>query len=294
MTVNYGIRADRISGFVEGGQLSPRLGLVYKYSLMTTFHAGYSRSFTPPRFELVAPATLAKFQNTTNQPEVNVDNPVLPERMHYFDAGVSHKFVPDLTVSLDAYYKYARNLGDFGQFGQALVFSPFNWDRAIIKGTELTISYAHENLATYFNVARSRAMAKGISSGEFQFGQEELDAINSQYVHLDHDQTWAASGGVSYLWGGTNYSADFIFGSGMRRTPPGGLPNSDHMPGYVQANLGANRQFNNEQFGKLRLRFAVINAFDRGYQIRDGTGVGVGAPQYGPRRALYVTLGKTF
>lgn len=294
LTVNYGIRADRMSGFVEGGQVSPRIGLVYQFSPVTTVHAGYSRYFTPPRFELVSPATLAKFQNTTNQPEVNADNPVLPERMHYFDAGVSRKLTPHFTVGWDAYYKYARNLGDFGQFGQALIFSPFNWGRAIIKGVELTASYTRSDLSAYFNVALSRAIAKGIASGEFQFGREELDAINSQYVPMDHDQTWTASGGVSYRWGKTRYSADFIFGSGMRRTPPGGLPNSDHMPGYLQVNLGVRRQFDTEPLGGLKLGFAVINAFDRIYEVRDGTGVGVGAPQFGPRRAFYLTLGKDF
>jgi outer membrane receptor protein involved in Fe transport len=38
----------------------------------------------------------------------------------------------------------------------------------------------------------------------------------------------------------------------------------------------------------------VINAFDKVYELRDGSGIGVGAPQYGPRRALFVSASKTF
>jgi outer membrane receptor protein involved in Fe transport len=38
----------------------------------------------------------------------------------------------------------------------------------------------------------------------------------------------------------------------------------------------------------------VINAFDRSYPLRDGTGIGVGAPQYGARRTLYVGVSKAF
>jgi len=34
----------------------------------------------------------------------------------------------------------------------------------------------------------------------------------------------------------------------------------------------------------VTVRFDVINLFDQSYQIRDGSGVGVGAPQFGPRR----------
>jgi hypothetical protein len=34
--------------------------------------------------------------------------------------------------------------------------------------------------------------------------------------------------------------------------------------------------------------------FNKVYEIRDGTGVGVGAPQYGPQRAFYVAFEKPF
>jgi len=38
----------------------------------------------------------------------------------------------------------------------------------------------------------------------------------------------------------------------------------------------------------------VINLFDEKYEIRDGTGVGVGAPQFGPRRGFFAGLTKSF
>ena len=46
--------------------------------------------------------------------------------------------------------------------------------------------------------------------------------------------------------------------------------------------------------GKLHTQLAVINVLDRVYELRDGTGVGVGAPQFGPRRGLYLTVSKEF
>jgi hypothetical protein len=39
--------------------------------------------------------------------------------------------------------------------------------------------------------------------------------------------------------------------------------------------------------GAMEVRAAVVNLNDRTYQIRNGTGIGVFAAQYGPRRALY-------
>jgi outer membrane receptor protein involved in Fe transport len=46
--------------------------------------------------------------------------------------------------------------------------------------------------------------------------------------------------------------------------------------------------------GPLTLRADVINLFDEKYEIRDGTGVGVGAPQWGPRRGFYAGVSKAF
>ena len=43
-----------------------------------------------------------------------------------------------------------------------------------------------------------------------------------------------------------------------------------------------------------QLRLDAINLFDHSYQIRDGSGVGVGAPQFGQRRTFLVSLSQKF
>jgi outer membrane receptor protein involved in Fe transport len=108
----------------------------------------------------------------------------------------------------------------------------------------------------------------------------------------------AASGGVSYLWQGTRASADFIFGTGLRQDltlPDGsGVPNGDHLPSYTQVNLGLSHDFRLSGSSVLSARFDVINLFDKVYQIRSGSGVGVFASQYGPRRGFYGGLAWQF
>ena len=37
-------------------------------------------------------------------------------------------------------------------------------------------------------------------------------------------------------------------------------------------------------------RFDVVNIFDRIYELRSGSGIGVFAPQFGPRRGYYAGL----
>jgi hypothetical protein len=54
------------------------------------------------------------------------------------------------------------------------------------------------------------------------------------------------------------------------------------------------RAFELAASGPLTVRFDVINVADKIYQIRSGTGVGVFAPQYGPRRGLFGGLAWRF
>ena len=46
--------------------------------------------------------------------------------------------------------------------------------------------------------------------------------------------------------------------------------------------------------GKLGVRVAVLNVFDHSFELRDGSGIGVGAPQFGPRRTIYAGFTKSF
>ena len=44
----------------------------------------------------------------------------------------------------------------------------------------------------------------------------------------------------------------------------------------------------------VTVRFDIVNLFDTVYFIRDGSGIGVFAPQYGPRRGYFAGLSKKF
>jgi outer membrane receptor protein involved in Fe transport len=290
LTVNYGLRADHIAAYTNEGQISPRVGAVFKLSPQTTLHAGYARYFTPPPTELVSSSSIALFQNTTNAPEVTQNDPVKSERSNYYDVGITHSPISSWTIGLDAYYKESKNLIDEGQFGQALVFTPFNYSDGKVYGLELTNSYHQGNLSAYLNIASSRALGKNIESAQFNFGQAELDYISNHWVHLDHDQSLTASAGASYRMDKTTLGADAIFGSGLRS----GFANTEHLPAYTQLNVSATRDFDVLGAGHLNAKVALLNVFDRSYEIRDGSGIGVGAPQFGQRRALFLGLGKDF
>ena len=297
LTVNYGLRFDKFDAFSSGHQVSPRVNIVWQALDDTTVHAGYSRYLSPPPFELVGGETVSKFVNTTAAPGVTQADTPQPEQANYYDIGVQQKVLPNLTLGLDTYYKQSHNLIDEGQFGAPIILTPFNYAHGKQYGAEFTANYTQDPLTAYFNLAWQSARGKDIDSAQFNFSQDDLNYIATHYIHLDHEQQVTASGGLSYLWMHTRFSGDLLLGSGLRANevlPDGSaIPNGAHLPYYTQVNLGVSHIFHFTEASTLTTRIDVLNVFDKRYEIRDGTGVGVGAPQFGPRRGIFFGISKS-
>ena len=287
LTLNFGIRFDQLFQFVDANQFSPRAALVYKPFDGTIFHAGYARYFTPPMQAQATQSNLSLFNNTTNQPAVALNDPVLPERSHYFDVGVEQKLLPGLTFGLDAYYKIATDLIDDGQFGQAVVLTQFNWARGYSEGAEAKIKYQSGNFSAYGNLAFNITRAVDPVSNQYLLDLPTYTFLLTNYHYTDDMQMLTGSAGASYRWNQTLFSIDMKYGSGL----PTGFANSAFNQPYVTANLGIAHEFQAFPGAKpTTLRFDVVNLFDKIYEIRDGAGIGVFAPQFGQRRGFYAGI----
>ncbi len=290
LTLNFGGRFDLANTVLTEDQFSPRVNLVYNPWKSTSFHAGYARYFTPPPLENVNQSTIAKFAGTTNEAAITLDSPVKSERANYFDAGVSQKIGDGFQFGLDGFYKHAHNILDEGQFGQALILSSFNYRTGQIYGGELTASYEHGGFYSYLNIGLEHATGEHVDSAQFLFDPDEFDYIKNHAVFLDHDQRVTGSAGVAYNWKDWTFSTDALYGSGLRR----GFANTQKVPSYATCNLGLERSISLGGKRSMRVRFDVVNLFDRVYELRDGSGIGVGAPQYGQRRGFYGTVSYNF
>ena len=327
-TINAGLRFDQMDQFVSANQFSPRLNFTYRPFEDTTFHAGYARYFTPPVLVEAAPANIALFNNTTGAASAGAaTNAVLPERSHYFDAGVDQKIkfgcasggkdCSVLDLGIDAYYKIAQDLIDNGQFGQALVLSAFNYEKGYNEGVEFHAKFNSGNFQAYGNVAVAQQRGINPVTNQFLFdntvplpdlgGLTRLQYLQTHFVYTDHNQFVTASAGSIYQfcgraasaaeafgddglsWCGITLSADMIYGSGLRS----GDANIGTVPAYTQVNVGIKREFllPNDPL-PMTVRFDIVNLFDAIYEIRDGTGIGVFAPQFGPRRGFFLGLSK--
>jgi TonB dependent receptor len=290
LTINFGGRLDFVNAFSDENQLSPRLNIVYTPWEGTVFHAGYARYFTPPPLENVDQSTIAKFAGTTNESAITKDSGIQAERAHYFDAGATQKIMEGLNVGIDGYYKSSHSTLDEGQFGQALIQSSFNYKRGEIYGGEFTSSYDHGPVSAYFNAGYEWARGTHVSSAQFLFDPAELDYINHHWVFLDHDQRFTGSAGVSYTWNDWKAAVDGLYGNGLRR----GFANTLKNHPYETFNLSLQRRIKLTEKTAIKIRFDVVNIFDKIYELRDGSGIGVGAPQFGQRRGFYGTIAYDF
>jgi outer membrane receptor protein involved in Fe transport len=303
LTLNGGARFDVFdSSFDHENQLSPRLNLIYNASDSTTLHAGYARYFTPPPVEYVPASTVIAFDNTSNAAASDQADPVKAERADYFDAGISQKLGAGFHVGLDGYYKRAKDQLDDGLFGQTLILSAFNYAKGEVYGLEFTGSYTKGGFSTYLNLAHSVANGKDWISSQFLFSPDDLAYVQSHWIHLDHDQTLSGSFGASYRWdeqhGGTMVYVDATYGSGLRTsiTAPDGsnIPNGGTVPSYYSISAGVERSFKVGKDESWKARLDVVNLTDKSYELRDGSGVGVTAAQFGMRRGVFGSVGYKF
>jgi len=290
LTINFGGRLDFVNAFSDENQLSPRINVVYKPWDSTALHAGYARYFTPPPLEAVEQGTIAKFVGTTNESAIKQDSAVTSERAHYFDAGGTQKIMEGFNVGVDGFYKSSHSTLDEGQFGQALILSSFNYKRGEIYGGEFTSSYDHGPISAYLNVGYEWARGTHVSSAQFLFDPAELAFINRHWVFLDHDQRFTGSAGVAYTWNDWKTAIDGLYGNGLRR----GFANTMKNHPYEIFNVSLQRRIKITEKTSVAVRFDVVNLFDKIYELRDGSGIGVGAPQFGQRRGFYGTVAYDF
>jgi outer membrane receptor protein involved in Fe transport len=295
-TINGGLRYDYVTGFRSESQASPRLNTVYEFPTATALHAGWGRFFTPTPLEIGGLRTLDRFSGTTafNSANGSTNDAPFAERASVYDVGVTQKVTNEIQIGADGYYKYARHLLDEGQFGAPVILTPFNYEYGMIRGVEFTSTYTTPRLQAYFNLAASKAEGKDIISAQATQSADDLAFIQNNWIPLDHQQSYTISTGISYKATDTlRLLANGFYGEGLRYTNL--TPNDRHLAPYHVVNLGAVQRIHNEgALGDIDLRIALLNVFDASYGIRNGTGVGAGAPQFGGRRSVFAGITKYF
>ena len=290
-TFNVGVRADAVQYQRDEGQISPRIGVTYRYNPAHAFHAFYGRLFTPPNLEAISFAKLHT-EGTKVDPDDTTDNLPRAERAHYFQIGSTHALTDWATLQLTGYYKLANYFSDAGQFGTTPLLNYFAFERGWTRGADAALKvWFMEHLTGRGNIAWGQCKGYGLQSGHFLLDAAEIRDINSPGgIHCDHQQTLTASGILSYrLFEGTTITGQVLFASGMRTSEEGGKTNSTHSPSYTIYNFSIARVIPLPWHGqKLLLGFDIVNALDQKYFINQGEGsIGLGVSHAGMPRSFF-------
>ncbi len=207
-----GVRYDtHAAPFVsDQHQLSPRLKLSFYPSPQNTIYLYYGRLFMPTNVEnLRSITTVSDAGDTTSA------SPTLPERDHFFEAGVMHRFPFGTVLKLSGYVKNSSPGIDDNTVPGSSITTDVNIAKVRIRGIEAAVDVKPQGspLSGYLNLAVSHAYGRGPVTGGF-FPSDPAD-VPGGWFDLDHDQRISAVVNGVYSINGSYVSLTGIYGSGL-------------------------------------------------------------------------------
>jgi len=280
LEIRPGLRYDTHEAPFAGtqDQVSPRLKISWLPSPATTVWIYYGRLFIPTNIEDLRAITSVADSGV-------VAEPTLPERDHFFETGVVHRFPAGIVGKLSAYHKRsAPGIDDNTVPGSAIVTS-VNIDQVRITGVEVAVE-AHPPgpISGYLNAALNHAWGHGPITGGFFPTQTPEGNFD-----LDHDQRLSIVASVTGSARGAFVSATAIHGSGLTN---GEDPDASYGTGLFDFNRSIKVSPNtivNASAGyafavgqvTLRPQVFVDNLFDSKYLLKGAffSGASVGRPR---------------
>lgn len=137
-TANLGLRYDHYQLLVDEQAFSPRLGVAWAApSSDIVLRASYDRAFQTPASENIL---LASSEDVDALSDRTVRLPVPPSRGHFLEAGLSARLAPRLRVDASHYLRAVDDFADDDVILNTGVSVPVAFNRARIRGTEVTAS----------------------------------------------------------------------------------------------------------------------------------------------------------
>jgi hypothetical protein len=222
--VRAGVRYDNhVAPFAANQhQVSPRLRLSFFPDAQTTLWAYYGRLFVPTNVEDLRAITSVAQGGVAAAP-------TLPERDHFFEVGVVHRFPVGIVARLSAYHKRSSPGIDDNTVPGSAITTSVNIDQVRVTGIETVLEVRPASrLSGYLNFALNHAYGIGPITGGF-FPSENPPG----YFDLDHDQRISALATVNYADRHLFLSATGTYGTGLTN---GADPDSTYGRGLFDFN----------------------------------------------------------
>ncbi len=206
--IRTGVRYDTHQAPNESAQsqVSPRFRLNLYPSTSTTVYGYYGRLFMPTNIEDLRAITSAAQGGEVNQGTV-------PERDHFFEAGLIQRFPSSgFVTKLSVYHKRSDPGIDDNTVPGSNIVTDVNITHIQITGLESVIEYRPNGpVSGYINAALNHAYGFGNVTGGFF-----PDAPpSSPFFDLDHDQRLSIVGNLTYSPNRFYVSGTTTYGSGL-------------------------------------------------------------------------------
>ena len=263
-------------------QFSPRIRLNVFPDAGTTVYAYYGRLFVPTNVE--------ELRTITNSTLGAAAEPTLPERDHFYEAGLVHRFpVAGLVAKVSGYHKQSTpGIDDATIPGTAIVTS-VNIKSVSVNGVEGVLEVRPAGpVSGYVNAALIHAHGVSPITGGFLPTGDPVGDFD-----LDHDQRLSMVGSATYSANQVFVAGTVVYGSGLTNgLSIADIPGSRFGTGLTDfnkqfkvdpntiVNLSAGFTFLAGQ-SVIRPQIYVDNVFDRHYLLK-GTffsGASVGRPR---------------
>jgi hypothetical protein len=282
--IRTGARYDAHNAPFAGtqSQFSPRIRLNLFPDAGTTLYAYYGRLFVPTNVE--------ELRTITNSTLGAAAEPTLPERDHFYEAGLVHRFpVAGLVAKVSGYHKQSTpGIDDATIPGTAIVTS-VNINSVSVNGVEGVLEVRPAGpVSGYLNAALIHAHGVAPITGGFLPTDDPAGDFD-----LDHDQRLSLVGSATYSAHQLFIAGTVIYGSGLTNgLSIDDIPGSRFGTGLTDfnkqfkvdpstiVNLSAGYTFIAGQ-SVIRPQIYVDNVFDRHYLLK-GTffsGASVGRPR---------------
>jgi len=285
-TVNAGVRFDATQfKFTDvnsnASQVGPRIGFSVLPVDGTKFHAFYGKLFMPApvenlrdTFVLVGAGQLTPYD-------------VKPERDDYEEVGIAQQIGDAQVLTVNSYYKKAKDMVDDGQLLNTAIAAPYNYRVGFAYGTEVSLNgKLTEGLSDFANYSYEMAKGKGLSGGLFAFTPDTVPG--DYYIDLDHVQLDTVNAGLTYDFTPAWISVQGLWGSGLRTGPD----NTHHVPSHVTLDASVGYAFGGTSwFSGTKVSVDVVNAFDNVYAINVANGFN--GSHYAAGREFIVHVTKT-
>ena len=182
-----GLRYDRSTGYVSGGQLSPRIEVNTQIGRDDILHAYYGRLYAAPFLEDTRRAAVI-VGGSGAAPTYSLQ----PEHDSYYEIGMAHTLNAAARATVNFWKRDVRNVLDTTQLAQTPIEAVYNNTIGIAKGVEARVDARFRNGDSLLvSTQLSSSRAGGISGSTFLFAP----STNPSDVTLnpeDHDQTFTA------------------------------------------------------------------------------------------------------